>query len=205
MKWRDPDEAQRRLFELAQGQAGHFTATQALEAGYSRRLQHYHAHRGHWLRIERGLYRLRDFPSGPHEDLVRWALWSRGLAVISHETAAAVHELGDVLPARVHLTVAPGFRKEVPPGVILHRARLTETDIQASAGFRLTAPLRTVLDLLASGCESDQLGRVVHDALERGAIRRAELEVAILGLDEALRERGRCILRLAAAEEAHAL
>jgi hypothetical protein len=79
---------------MALVQGGYFTSRQALEAGYSTRLQHYHAHRGHWERKARGIYRLPEYPPGRSEDLVLWTLWSRGKAVVSHESAAAV-DLGD--------------------------------------------------------------------------------------------------------------
>ncbi len=197
MKWRDPEEARSRLYEVVQTQAGCFTSRQALGAGYSWRLQHYHAARGHWLRIERGLYRLREFPSSPHEDLVRWCLWSRGKAVVSHDTAAAVHELGDVMPARIHLTVPPGFRKAIPPSIALHRARLGEDEVIQGDGFRITSPLRTIIDLLLFGMESDRLAAIVRDAIERGAVRRPALDAGISKLDMAQRDRARRVLALA--------
>ena len=197
MKWRDPDEARRRLYEIAQQQAGYFSAKQAVEAGYSRRLHTYHCDRGHWLRIERGIYRLRDFPSSEHEDLVRWTLWSRGAAVVSHETAALVHELGDLLPARVHLTVPPGFRKKVPGGVIVHRCWLKDDEVFAQQGFRVTTPLRTIVDLIRYGLESDRLAGVIRHALDQGSVRRKALEAKTGDLDEEFRERARRILKLA--------
>jgi predicted transcriptional regulator of viral defense system len=198
MKWRDPNEARRRLFEAAMAQDGYFTASQALMAGYSWRLQHYHANRGHWHRIDRGMFRLVEYPPSRFEDLVRWTLWSRGKAVVSHDSAAAVHEIGDLLPSRVHLTVSPNFRKVIPAGVVLYKARLPETDVQAGPGYRITTPLRTIVDLLKTPIESDWLTGVMRDALNRGAVQRHALEVAIAGLDEQYRDRGR---RLMAAAE----
>jgi predicted transcriptional regulator of viral defense system len=195
MKWRDPDEARAKLFEVAQQQAGHFTAKQALEAGYSSRLQHYHNKRGHWFRIDRGLYRLKEFPAGKHEDLVRWTLWSGGHAVVSHESAAAVHELGDILPSRVHLTVPPGFRRRLPLGVIIHRNRLSTAETQEGEGYRVTTPLRTIIDLLRSATESDWLLATIREAIQRGAVRRAALESEIERLDLTAQDRARRLLR----------
>lgn len=184
MKWRDPEEARSRLFELATGQAGSFTAKQALEAGYSRRLQHYHTKRGHWLRIDRGIYRLRDFPGSRFEDLVRWTLWSRGKAVVSHDTAASVHELGDIMAGRIHLTVGADFRKPVPPGVVLHRAWLGVRDLEEGSGFRMTTPLRTLVDLFLAHMETDRLATAIQSALDRGRIRWPQLEAAFASLGE---------------------
>ena len=132
---RHPQENAEALYKVAAEQGGYFTAAQAREAGYAYSQQHYHRTRGHWQRIDRGIFRLRDFPPGEREDLIRWSLWSRDQkgvpqAVVSHETALTVHELSDVMPAYVHLTVPRGFRKRVPAGCVLHLATLTEGEMQ---------------------------------------------------------------------------
>jgi predicted transcriptional regulator of viral defense system len=204
MKWMDTDQARKALFEIARGQAGYFTAKQAKKAGYSRRVQHYHAQKGHWHRIERGIYRLVEYPSTPHEDLVRWILWSRGKAVVSHETAAAVYELGDVMPARIHLTVPLDFRKTFPDSVIVHRAILPPEDTSRWQDIAITTPLRTLLDLAGSWIESDALADIVREALRRGSVSRNDLETGLNGLDEPRRERMRRILA-PAGERQHAI
>lgn len=165
----DPRESRRRLFRTVAAQSGYFTAAQAREAGYSYQAQRYHAYRGNWVRVERGVYRLPEWPSGPNEDLVRWALWSGGRGVVSHDTALAVHELGDVMPARVHLTVPPGFGRR-SPALILHFAQLPSSDVEEREGFAVTTPLRSVLDAAAAGIQPDQLARVIEDALGRGVV-----------------------------------
>lgn len=196
MKRRDPDDARRKLFEIAQGQCGYFTAKQAVKAGYSRRLHTYHVDRGHWHRIDRGIYRLRDYPFERHEDLVRWSLWSGGKAVISHETAAAVHKIGDFLPARIHLTVPPGFRKKASGGAILYKADLPESDVTTAYGFRITRPLRTFLDMVRSGTESDWVIRAFREAVAEGRVDPEAFRNRIPELPEAAQERARQVLRL---------
>jgi len=114
---RDPQENARALYQIAAAQGGYFTAAQARRAGYAYSQQHFHLTRGNWVRIERGLFRLRDFPAGEREDLIRWSLWSRNQkgapqAVVSHETALTIHELSDVMPDKIHLTVPRGFSQE---------------------------------------------------------------------------------------------
>ena len=58
------------LYALAATQDGHFTTSQAADAGYSRPLLDHHVKAGRFLRVLRGIYRLRDFPSADHEELV---------------------------------------------------------------------------------------------------------------------------------------
>jgi predicted transcriptional regulator of viral defense system len=163
----DPAELRRTLSRVAAAQSGHFTSAQARAAGYSYPAQHYHVRRGGWQRLDRGIYRLADWPAGEHDDLVRWTLWSRGRGVVSHESALSVHDLGDVMPARVHLTVPPGFRSRAP-GVVLHRGELPAAEVEEHEGFRVTSPLRSILDVAAGHINADQLARVTQEAVARG-------------------------------------
>jgi predicted transcriptional regulator of viral defense system len=195
---RDPLDLRRALARVARQQGGYFSAGQALQVGYSYPSQRYHTARGDWLRVDRGIYRLPDWPATQHEDLVRWSLWSRGRGVVSHDTALAVHELGDVMPARVHLTVPPGFRSR-SPAVTLHVAALDEAEVERFEGFAVTTPLRSSLDAAAGGLEVDRLARVLEDALDRGLVTVGQLRgaadrfgpAAALAVERALRQVGR--------------
>jgi predicted transcriptional regulator of viral defense system len=174
MPVQDRTDLRRRLLSLASRQSGYFTAAQALDVGYSYPAQQYHAKRGNWLRVDRGIYRLPEWPVGPREDLVRWWLWSRGRAVVSHETALSLHELGDADPARIHLTVPQNFRQR-DPGVVLHRADLPPRDVEEHEGFQVTTPVRSILDAAGSQLDSDQLGVAIEEALARGMTTRRAL------------------------------
>ena len=178
---RDPRETERRLLGLASGQGGYFTARQALSVGYTYPQQHFHRERGNWLLIDHGLFRLRDYPNSPHEDLIRWAFWSRDRkgniqAVVSHESALAFHDLGEVMPAKLHLTVPKGFRKRAPGACVLHYDDFTDRDIEQHEGFLVTTPLRTIKDLANSELSPEHLMKAIHDALNRGVIRKRQLE-----------------------------
>jgi predicted transcriptional regulator of viral defense system len=188
MPVQDRTDLRRRLLAIAARQSGYFTAAQALDAGYSYPAQGYHAKRGNWLRVDRGIYRFPEWPTGPREDLVRWSLWSRGRAVVSHETALSVHELGDVDPAHVHLTVPPNFRQK-NPGAFIHRADLAPRDVEEHEGFSVTTPLRSLFDVAAGELDLDQLGQAIAEALARGmTTRRALLDRADeFGANAALR------------------
>jgi predicted transcriptional regulator of viral defense system len=174
MPVQDRTDLRRRLLAIVARQSGYFTAAQALEAGYSYPAQRYHAKRGNWLRVDRGIYRFPEWPTGPRDDLMRWSLWSRGRAVVSHETALSVHELGDVDPARVHLTAPPNFRQK-NPGVVIHRADLAPRDVQEHEGFRVTTPLRSLLEVAAGELDLDQLAQAIAEALARGMTTRQAL------------------------------
>jgi predicted transcriptional regulator of viral defense system len=165
----DPVALRRAVTAIAAQQAGYFTAAQALAVGYSYQTQRYHAGRGDWQRVDRGIYRLPEWPASRHEDLARWTLWSRDRAVVSHQTALDVHELGDVMPARVDLTVPPGFRSR-SPAVLLHVSVVDPTDVERHEGFAVTTPVRSIVDAADTGIEVDQLEQAIRDALDRGLV-----------------------------------
>lgn len=189
MAKRDVQDARRRLFEFAVAQGGYFTSTQAAKAGYPKQLQHYHVKRGNWAREDRGIYRLREWPRSSYDDLIRWTLWSRGLGVVSHQTAMAVHGISDLIPARIHLTVPPGFRKQPPPAVVLYRARLASHEIEEREGFRVTTPLRTLVDAARVAVDPERLSAAVRDAILKGLVGDRHIEAAIDALGGAAGER----------------
>ena len=178
---RPREQKAERLFEVAGRQTGYFTAGQALEAGYDYPLQHYHRKRGHWTQVGRGLFRLNRYPEGENEDLVRLYLWSRNRegnpqAVVSHETALRLYGLSDLMPGKLHLSVPRGFRKRSPRGVVLHKQDLTDGDVEEWTGFRVTTPLKTILDVARSReISPEHLASAVREAVARGLFRRKRL------------------------------
>jgi predicted transcriptional regulator of viral defense system len=180
---RSARQSAQALATLAHQQGGYFTAKQAREAGYGYKHLDYHETAGNFERVEHGLYRLPTVPPSDHDELIRLSLWSRNQkdepqAVASHETALVLHGLSDLLPGRVHLSVPRSFRKPVPKGCELHKATLDAGDVEERAGFRVTSPLRTLLDAAESGVSQDELTKAVTDALARGLVRRTQLTKA---------------------------
>lgn len=167
-----------RLYELAEGQGGYFTARQAREAGYADNTHAYHVRAGNWVRERRGIYRLVRFPAPTRPDLILWQLWSHNRAgepqgTFSHATALTLHELSDAMPRRLDMTVPPGFRRmaATPAVLYLHRARLQDDDVETIDGVRVTTTLRTLVDVIADNTLSHDLqGQAVHEALKRGLV-----------------------------------
>ena len=160
------------LFTIAEGQQGYFTTKQAGDAGYQPGSQAHHVKSGNWVRAERGIYRLTRFPQSSEEQLVIYALWSRNRegrpeGVYSHQTALSIHELSDVNPAKLHMTVPVAFRRtaKTPNVLVLHRSNLDQKDIELRQGFAVTRPLRTIADLAVA--ESTARG-LVQQALMEG-------------------------------------
>lgn len=189
MAYRDTQKALHALTAVAAVQGGYFTAQQAEQAGYEFNHLTYHVNRGNFERVGRGLYRIPTIPLSEHDDLIRLTLWSRGRddvpqAVVSHESALSLHELSDMLPGKVHLTVPRSFRRPAPPECVLHKDDLADTDSTAWGAFRVTTPLRTLTDVASKGAvPTEQLERAVRDALESGLVVRSKLRTAAEAAD----------------------
>jgi len=189
MQKRDPQDARRRLYEFAVPQGGYFTAAQAVKAGYPKQLQHYHVKRGNWVREGWGICRLPEWPRSSYDDLIRWALWSHGLAVVSHQSAMAVHGISDLMPARIYLTVPAGFRKKPPSSIVLYRANLAPHEIEQREGFRVTTPLRTLIDAARAAVDPERLSAAIRDAILKGLLGDRHIEAAITTLKGPAAER----------------
>jgi predicted transcriptional regulator of viral defense system len=161
------------LYRQTESQAGYFTAGQALEAGMDRSTLRHHARPGgRYLRVGRGLYRLLHFPSSPHEHVMAaWLPLRSGGAVVSHESALELHDLSDVIPKAVHLTVPRSERGTRPrAGVRLHTSEDPPTGKEVSRvrGLPVTGIERSILDSFESGAQPEQIELAIHQALERG-------------------------------------
>jgi predicted transcriptional regulator of viral defense system len=177
---RSTKTAHRALFEIAQRQGGYFTFTQARELGYQTPHLDYHRKAGNFERIAHGIYRLPVIPMNDHDELIRLTLWSRNekgepQAVISHESAAFLHELGEIIPTKVHLTVPARFRKLAPRNCIVHKAKLAAGDVEEREGYQVTTPIRTVRDLAATAVPREQLEKMMVDGVRKGMFTKREV------------------------------
>jgi hypothetical protein len=101
--------------------------------------------------------------------------------VYSHQTALSLYELSDLNPAKLHMTVPTGFRRnsDIPGILVLHYADLPESDVQAAQGFKFTRPLRTILDLIEAGTvERNFIRQALRQAIDRGLITRQQIRNA---------------------------
>ena len=99
----------------------------------------------------------RFFPEGSSRPEL-WSLWSSNReeetqGVYGHQTALSLHELSDVMPAKLHMTVPPRFRRnsEIPRMLVLHFANIPQSDIGTAHGVPVTNPMRTILICYTAG------------------------------------------------------
>lgn len=171
------------IFQIADHQQGFFTSNQAEECGYRRSNFHRYISSGEWIKEQRGIYRLAHYPVTDRPELVLWCLWScnrlgHPQGVWSHDTALDIYELSDVMPAKMHLSVPKRFRKgiEIPKSLVLHFADIPESDIRSQQGYRITTPLRTLIDVIEEAkLSNDLIVQAIRDAIQKGLVSRKEL------------------------------
>ena len=165
----------RTLYELAEGQAGYFTAAQARIAGLHPVRLVQLENTEDIERLSRGVYRLARYPISPYGQYMEAALWPqvrrpeiRG--TISHESALAMYGLSDVSPAKIHITLPSGLRiRRAPPEhLVIHHADLDPTDVQVVEGIPVTTAERAIRDVHAAHLGDALVRQAIEDGRRTG-------------------------------------
>lgn len=141
---------------------------------------------GDWVKVFRGIYRFAKYPVGEREELVLWFLWSRNRSnvpqgVYSYYTALDLYELSDNMPSKLHMSVSLGFRRmaKIPEILVLHRVKLQPDEIVIKQGYKVTTPLRTLIDIIEDGVLAEDLVvQAVQDAKKKGLITKHAIETS---------------------------
>jgi hypothetical protein len=94
--------------------------------------------------------------------------------VLSHRSAARLHQLGDVVTDRIEVTV-PRRRTTIDPDVWLRKATLTDADVTLVDGLPVTTALRTVCDLLEQRTDASHMATIIRQGVQTGQLRLDEL------------------------------
>lgn len=172
---------------IAAGQWGMFTTAQAAGVGVSRLDVSRLVEAGLVRRVRQGVYVMPGVPSDAFEEVraewlatdpARTAGERRSDAdpvVVSDETAALIHGIGDLSAGGVHLTASRRLQSR-QVWVSVHQRTLTAKEYQWVDGLPVTTPRRTLEDLAGAGrWEHSQLRDLARDAINRGLIPRSEV------------------------------
>lgn len=164
------------LSDLASAQWGLVTATQARQAGVTVQQLARLTSQGALERLRHGVYRLAGAPIDTRTDLkAAWLslaphlsiderLADSAVAVVSHRSAADLHQLGD-LEADAFEFSLPGRKQTRDPQITLHRRHLTQDQWTVVDGLPVTTVPITIGDLARSGVDGGHLAGVVRDAI----------------------------------------
>jgi len=146
------DSSQAAVRLIAERQAGIITRRQALAAGMTDRVIQQRIAAGAWNKVGRGVYSLLGRPSLRTKLAAATAALP---AVVSHESAAVLHELGGV-PRIPDVTIQHRFSNRFA-GVQVHESTdLRDSHILALSGLQTTTVARTLFDL----CHGRQLSAI---------------------------------------------
>lgn len=167
-----PGRVYTELLEAANGQYGYVTADDARAEGVDPTFLRVMAHRGLLERTARGVYRFSIIPATALDQYMEAVLWPRTKALLSHETALDLHDLCDVNPARIHITVPAGYRlrRDVPPMYQLHERDLDDADITMHEGIPIVTVRRAILDGIEANIGGHLISQAVKGARARGLI-----------------------------------
>lgn len=159
-------------------QWGLVTTAQARTQGLSSQQLARLANSGVLERLRHGVYRVAGAPAQSHDDLraawlafapaqtVQERLADPNVEVVSHRSAAVVHQLGDLDADRLEFTMRA--RKQTrDPQIRVHRRRLGtgEREWTLVGGLPVTTVLATIRDLAAARLDGGHLAGVVRDAV----------------------------------------
>ena len=185
-----------QLLERALDQHGLLTPDDARAIGANDAALRLMVHRGTLERIGFGIYRVPQLAGDRLEQYQEALLRVRSEGALTHDTALDLHDLCDINPVKVHVTVPPGrrLRRSLPEWLVVHRGQLDERDLTWFEGLRIATPARAILDGIATHIGD----RFVDQAVETGRAR------GLLGTTDLRRiEIARAKARLAALEAAH--
>jgi hypothetical protein len=162
--------------DLAAGQWGLFTTSQARQEGVSAQTVAHLAEQGVLERLRQGVYRIGGTPSSPADQLrSAWLALEPKLSaadrlaretveVVSHRSAAQLHHLGDLDADRLEFST-PTRRQSRNTDVRFHLDVVEAREWTLIDGLPVTTALRTITDLARSRLDGGHLAGVVRDAL----------------------------------------
>ncbi|WP_188551995.1 type IV toxin-antitoxin system AbiEi family antitoxin domain-containing protein [Sediminivirga luteola] len=163
---------------LAEQHWGMFTTAQAASVGVERMQLSRLASAGAIERMAKGIYRMAGAPSDSRDDLrVAW-LALGGLdrtadgvsaAVAMEETAAELHEIGDLYTGGFRFAV-PERRRTRLPETLTKVRKLTREQVTFIDGMPVTSVEQTIADLVAKNTDLSLVGDVVADAVHAGKV-----------------------------------
>jgi len=96
--------------------------------------------------------------------------------VVSHASAAGLHNLGDLLDDEHEVTL-PQRKQTRREGIRVHRGDLTRQDVTIVEGLPVTTEERTIADLLRAGHDPEHIAQIIGQGVRRGVIDLTELAV----------------------------
>jgi predicted transcriptional regulator of viral defense system len=167
------------LYEIAEDNYGFVTVADAEDAGVRpQRLAELARRKTAVERCGYGLYRLTRFPHDELETYRLATLWPYPeQGVLSHDTALMLYGLGDVNPAKIHITVPQGFRirrRKVPGIYAIHHEHLAPGQVTRFEGIPIVTAATAIAQAATDGLRRDLVRQAIEEGIDRGLVKRRE-------------------------------
>lgn len=178
-----PGRVWEKAFDFAVDRNGFITFDDLRKLGEDPTMLRLWFARGRIDRVGHGIYRFRQVPPSPLDAYMLATLWPVGRGVLSHHTALELHELCDINPSRIHITLPTGYRPRRRGGesYVVHHENLHEDEVTWHEGIRIVTPAVAVrqsmevgvpLHLLRQAIDtSRRLGKAAPEVLDELAVR----------------------------------
>lgn len=165
---------QSQLWEIALDQHGYVTSADARSLGINVVELGKLSHRRQLERVAYGIYRFPQLPVTQLDSYMLAALWAGGRGVLSHNTALELHELCDINPDKIHLTVPRSYQPRRPGGefYVIHHEDLGERQIGRFENIPIVTPATAIEQTIASGVPSHLLRQALETGRARGVVTR---------------------------------
>jgi len=165
-----------QALELALGQFGFVTAQDLEDLGADPALPRQWLQRGRVTRAAHGIYRFPQVPPSHLDPYMLATLWPAGRGTLSHETALELHDLCDVNPTKIHVTVPTGYRprREGAELYVVHHEDLDERQLTWHEGIRIVTEYVAIRQSTHSGVPGHLIRQALETARNRGRITAAQ-------------------------------
>ena len=169
------------LRSMVVSRAGIVSRQQALDGGMSRSAIQARVRSRRWQQVYRGVYAIFTGPLDRRARLWAAVLYAGEDAVLSHETAAELHDLLDIRGPLIHVTVPHERQVHPVPGLVVHRSRRVAA---VACGFPegelpRTGVEETILDLVAGMDSVDDVCALIGRAFARSLTSEAFMRYAL--------------------------
>jgi predicted transcriptional regulator of viral defense system len=167
-----PGRVYSKILSLAAEQNGFVRTREVRELDIDPRRLNDYARRGLAEHVGRGLYRIELVPHGDFDEFARATQWPDGRGTLSGETALDLHELCDVSPAHIDVTVPSGYRthRRVPTRYRLHRRDLASDEVTWLQAVPIVTPARAIADGIDLGLRPTLIDQAIDTAAREALI-----------------------------------
>ena len=141
------------------------------------RLRQWHQH-GKIDKVGHGIYRFRQIAPTPLDSYMLATLWPSGRGVLSHDSALELHDLCDINPAKVHLTLPPGYwpRRRGGELYMIHHEALQQEEVTWHEGIRIVTPAVAIRQALDTDVPTHLIRQAIDTARRQGRVSRPLLD-----------------------------